>query len=626
MQPGEFAETFPTICTVSAQPPPTLCLSHRWGKPMQNPNSPPAGKTVAKHGKRWLVLALLLPASLVLATGFLPANAAEPAVTIPWQEFQQLYAAQQKTVEQPQVTARYSIQRAAYSFTPADNQLTGSVSISGEWLAGEPEPIPLFSSELAITDIQKIDGGALVSTAAGYQLLANGQLPFSLELEVAISAANGGKYALAIPPALSNRLSIANTSNSTRDAVAYGDGLIPLGDGEFTFASRQQLQFTVAKPLPAPPLSIDMVSQFTLASSRLQQQLWLMSDATQRDVTLKFDSKLTWLRSPAGQLQKAGEITLERLPAGKPVLLRFEKPWRAEPILLPTITDNRGEQGLYTINSPLSGQLVAADSSNHTLATVPVALKTTLPGVSRLQQTRQKSLSLQFQPYTAVEQPPLIVDNVSFYSSYANDGRQLSTLRLTVPAGYGKQLSIPPVADAEVWSLAVNGHNKPLYKNSESGWVVPLSGGGDALIELTWIQQRPQLGLQGELPLNIPPLGLAARSLSVVLALPPRLELLSMESDLSPAAANAVPRSVPLHGKPRFFSRPFYRGEAITAALYYREPVERSGQSPIATSRITPPRASRYDDAVEAATEIASDIGEEVHDSNSWIIQQEAKQ
>lgn len=537
-------------------------------------NPPPPPHPPKKHGKRWLVLALLLPASLVLSTGFLPAHAAEPAVTIPWAEFQQLYATQLRPQRETPAPARFNIRQAHYAFNQKDThtatKMTGSVKITGRWLTGTPQPISLFSNGLAITAINQIEGGHLVSTQGNHQFLSNGAGDFLLDLSLAIMPNKNGEYLFDIPPALSNRLTV----NSQKTLKVKSDGLIKLGDSEFTFASRNQLKFTLSSPTPPAPLAIDIVSQFSIIAERLQQQTWLISDSKQRDVRLTFDPNLTWIKNIAGHVTAPGELTLKSVPANTPIKLVFERSWKEKAVDLPTIEANRGEQGLYTLAAPLAGELSATNTRNHSLSAVPSQLKAALPQTSRLQQIKKGALQLQFRPFKAVEQPPLIVDNIGFFSSYTNDGRQLSTLRLSVPMDYGKQLTLPPVTDAEVWSLTVNGLNTPLFSNSDSGWVVPLTGKRDALIELTWVQQHQRPGLQGQFPLSIPPLGLAARSLSIVLALPSRLELLSMEGDLSPAAAFSVPRSVPLHGAPRFFSQPFYRGEAITAALFYREPVE----------------------------------------------------
>jgi hypothetical protein len=107
--------------------------------------------------------------------------------------------------------------------------------------------------------------------------------------------------------------------------------------------------------------------------------------------------------------------------------------------------------------------------------------------------------------------------------------------------------------------------------------VIPLDEGA-SVIELAYLQKGEKLGLEGRLNVMVPATGLAARKLNVAIALAERVELIAMEGGLEPTQGSGWPTVQGFAGKPYFFTRPFYRGDQLDAAIYYQEPLDTSEQ------------------------------------------------
>ncbi len=156
-----------------------------------------------------------------------------------------------------------------------------------------------------------------------------------------------------------------------------------------------------------------------------------------------------------------------------------------------------------------------------------------------------------------------MLDAVTFFAAYGEDGQVLTTLRMAVPATAGTRLRLKPVPGVEVWSVTVDGAR---------AWVVPLDGKSAAEVEIALLARHDRPALRGNLNLTLPETGLSARVLYFGLALPKRLELASMDSDLAPEDPARLPHPEYFRGSSYLFTRSFYRGEAIPVALTYREP------------------------------------------------------
>ncbi|MFH1708227.1 MAG: hypothetical protein ABIF71_09960 [Planctomycetota bacterium] len=80
--------------------------------------------------------------------------------------------------------------------------------------------------------------------------------------------------------------------------------------------------------------------------------------------------------------------------------------------------------------------------------------------------------------------------------------------------------------------------------------------------ELAYLNKGAPLGLHGRLEITVPRIGL-----------PARVDLLSLDGPVSPAAAPAGKAPAEFIGRPHHFARSFYKGEAMQLAVAYKEPV-----------------------------------------------------
>ncbi|MCP4768244.1 MAG: hypothetical protein GY875_18490 [Gammaproteobacteria bacterium] len=176
-----------------------------------------------------------------------------------------------------------------------------------------------------------------------------------------------------------------------------------------------------------------------------------------------------------------------------------------------------------------------------------------------------------------VETPEVVLDTVSFFVSFTEDGSVLSAMSLVLPPNSRSQLELDPIDGAEVWSLQVNGKPRSLYSSPEQKWIVPLESNVDSQITLAYLTRGSKLGLQGRLDFNIPETGLTARRVELTVGLPKRMQMLAMDSDLQPDQGRDRPLFDSFSGRPHYFSKPFYRGHALASSIIYQEPVNHDG-------------------------------------------------
>jgi hypothetical protein len=127
----------------------------------------------------------------------------------------------------------------------------------------------------------------------------------------------------------------------------------------------------------------------------------------------------------------------------------------------------------------------------------------------------------------------------------------------------------------------VNGQKTSIYadRNDGSGntgaerWIIPLARGKVSHVELAFIRQDQKPGLQGKFETRLPATGLPSNSVRIGIALPERLQLLSLEGPVSPAPENHWKKPGGFIGRPYYFSRAFYAGDGLKMMLSYKEPV-----------------------------------------------------
>ena len=365
--------------------------------------------------------------------------AIESTVTVPWQAFDSIYKEQieqdLKKAEIPEPDPLIALESIQYDLTVQGEQVIGTIAIAGSVLVGDPDPLPLFGENLAVTNTLEATNAVMLADAGRYYLYTYDAGVFSIRFEVSLPIADfqvKPRLEFEVPTAVRNELKI---TLSERLQLLPSDALHPVGDRYF-FSPRSLLS------------------------------------------------------------------------------IGFE---------------HVGE----TIDGVLSEDSLLSE----------------------------------------VDTPDAVLQSVTFYSSFAEDGTVLSAMHLVIPANERNQLELDPIEGAEVWSLTVNDKPRSLYLSAAEKWVIPLDAKIDSKVALAYLTRNQKLGLEGRLDFEIPETGLTARSVNLVVGLPERMHMLAMDSDLQPANGKAWPAFKSFNGRPHFFSKPFYRGRAFSASIIYQEPV-----------------------------------------------------
>lgn len=365
--------------------------------------------------------------------------ATESSVTVPWQEFDAIYKdqitqdliAEEVSEPDPVIT----LENIQYDLEVRQTQVTGTVSISGSVLVGDPEPVHLFGQNIAVIDLLEAKNAALLANDGRYELYTFEAGVFSIQIVVSIPITDfqvKPRLEFDVPPAVRNELKIETSENLK---LLDSDSLHKI-DGSYFFSPRRALS------------------------------------------------------------------------------IEFEH-----------------------VSQPLNGS-----ESEDTLL-------------------------------SQVDTPDAVLQSVSFFTSFAEDGTVLSAIHLVLPASDSNQLELDPIEGAEVWSLRVNDKPRSLYLSAAEKWVIPLDLKVESKVVLAYLTRNQKLGLEGRLDFEIPQTGLTARQINLIVGLPERMQMLAMDSDLQPASGRGWPVFDSFSGRPHFFSRPFYRGRAFSAAVIYQEPV-----------------------------------------------------
>ena len=78
----------------------------------------------------------------------------------------------------------------------------------------------------------------------------------------------------------------------------------------------------------------------------------------------------------------------------------------------------------------------------------------------------------------------------------------------------------------------------------------------------------------------MPGVGLPAKRVSLGIGLPERVELLSIEGPVTPAARPSSGPPEAFDGTPYYFSRSYYEGTGMQLSAYYKEPAENDLTAP----------------------------------------------
>jgi len=518
--------------------------------------------------------------------------AAVPRVSLPWSEFKQLYTEhlqrewnEAKVKEEPFL---YTFDNATYRLQLGGNGAQGNLRLSGQLLQGKPRPVKLFDTDLTITQVNAIEGGFLSSDTQGYHLHLTQSGAFYLDCEILLPQREDSRspyVAFQIPAAVKNSLSL-EPAPEWRVLEAPGR---QLDDGPYFFSPQPQMVVRFApndSVLGQPPL-VDSFTHLELLDNSYRATVYLVPRRKlSQPLQMRFPGA-RWLNASvqhawitlAGKTQDNLVITLPP-DWQQPLTLDYELPVAAKTLQLPAITNNLGQEGAFQITVPSSARLsLSGNGLQQGLDSqrLPSALRQ-YAGVRGLYARipSVQPVQLAVERFDTVAEPAMVLDAVYQYTTVADNGTLLSVLRLQVPPLLERRLMLNAVADAEIWSLTVNGEPRSIYGQHDNRWIVPLAE-GSSLVELAYWRKTPRLTLQGRLELPMPALGVAAQSYHLALGLPERVELVALEGDLEPGDGKKWPTVSPFSGRPYYFTQPFYRGEALPVAIHYREPVAVSG-------------------------------------------------
>jgi hypothetical protein len=532
----------------------------------------------------------------LLAAGLSAATPAGESVTVPWEEFKRLYEESVRREVMQGLPAREApaaaaIEEAVYRLKVGEQSASVSVLLTGRTPAGRAEALRLFGGDVIVASTGAFRGGALSARDGGLALLPEPDSEFQVELSLLLPVGEDGRSKLAgfrPPVALRNSL-VVELPQGTKLASAPGlDG----GDGTFHFPGGQDVEVrfeAASRTQAAAPPEIDVLTRLGIQGRRLVLDTCLVpARPLPGPVTMRLPAGAQYSGSSlkASWIEKPAEAGLRiNLPQGFDDVItlqcfieRGEEDGESE-LELPAVADNVGREGFLVVSEPDDAEVRVSGAglaSGIPQSRIPAALRGIAAGSGGyLRAAPGGSVKLSTRRYRTVAAPEVVLDAIHFFTAFDEAGGALSVLRLKLPASAGNRLRLKRVEGAEIWSLRVNDAQKEVYSLDGDSWIVPLAGDRDSKVELAFLRRGGKLGLQGRLDLVLPEVDISARELFVGAALPARVDLLSVEGDLSPAAGDAMPVPAEFTGRRHFFSRSFYKGEGLKAGLFYKEPVER---------------------------------------------------
>ncbi len=533
------------------------------------------------------------PLSSLLVLALVCTHAAADSATVPWNEFKELYTehleSKRKKDEDRKSDAPpgYTLRRAEMVVRAAGDTATGEIVIAGESLAPPPVIVPLIGDLTTVSGVRDEQGGNVLRAANAVAFRSNASGPFQVTLDVVLPVRQERHervFDLPAAAAITNALRIELPPGSRlTDApgIAGPDGRRYIAAGQ-----TQTIRYVnEQEAINAMPPAIDIFTEITVHQHRLRLTSLL---APAQPVTRAFELALpagarvvsATLQDKWWRLQDDGHYRIELpsdLDRAPEIVAEVDAPvMKSLRLLLPRIRDNIGSEGNFTVREPVHTRITVQGAElrgNLPAEQLPTAIRERWPALADFDYAGEDHpITIAFEPLAAISTPTIVLDAVTFYTAYGEDGQLLTTLRLDVPASVGTRLRLKPVADAQVWSVTVNGVRRDMLKEDDRAWIVPLDGNAAAQVEIALISRHERPALRGRLQLTLPETGLSARALYYGLALPKRLELASMDSELAPEDPGRLAHPEYFKGSTYLFTRSFYRGEAIPIALVYREP------------------------------------------------------
>ena len=519
-------------------------------------------------------------------------------VALPWEEFKQLYRERvereiKATLAPPDTAPVYALEAADFRIKIEQERVWGEMQLTGTVISGSVRRIPIFNAPVVIQRVDLIEGGHLVveNTPAGHVFFRPSETrSFQIRLSFFMPVTERRNIRTAempIPAALKNILRIETTDKMELiEAPGIKDAR-----GVFHFTTQPSLRIRFGDEQMITrhrrPV-IDMLSQVTLKNRRFRMTSLLSA-------SLGFPEEFSIVIPPgfdfvgisedrAGvRVLPDGSLTVRPQNRNDNLLAltfaRARATTEAQTTLfLPSIRENDGVQGHFTLISPDNVLLALAgqdEVSRVVAAGLSPFFRAVLEGSERVFKTgADQGVRVNTQFLEQVAAAPLVLDRIAFFSAFEENGSNLAVMVLELPPDAGGHLAVEPVAGADIWYLKVNGQLREIYTDPKRDWIIPLPDGQAAHVELAILRRGTKLNLSGRLDLRLPAVKYPCRELHIGIALPARVELVSLEGPVSPASAGELQAPPEFIGQPYHFQRAFYRGDGMDLALMYREPAQ----------------------------------------------------
>jgi hypothetical protein len=518
-------------------------------------------------------------------------QAAADSATVPWNEFKALYTEHLESTRRKDEDRKagappgYTLRRAEMALRADGDSVTGEIMFAGETLSPPPVIVPLIGEGTVVAAVRGESGGHVLRTAEAVAFRSDTAGPFQVTLDVVLPVArerDARSFEVPGPAAITNALRI-DLPPGSRLIAAPG---IPGPDGRRYLAAGQTrtIRYVNEQEAATMPPAIDIFTEITVHQHRLRLTTLLVPE---QPLTRPFDLELpagarivsSALQDEWWRLQNDGLYRID-LPGdfdrALEIVADLDAPG-SQPlqVMLPRIRGNIGAEANFTVREPVHTRVSVQGTGlagNLPAEQLPAAIRERWPALAEFDHAGDEPVAIALEPLQSIATPELVLDAVTFYAAYGEDGQVLTTVRMAVPASAGTRLRLKPVPGAEVWSVTVNGARRDLLTEDDRAWIVPLDGNAAAEVEVALLSRHERPAMRGKLQLILPETGLSARALYFGLALPKRLELASMDGDLAPEDPARRPHPEYFKGSTYLFTRSFYRGEAIPIALAYREP------------------------------------------------------
>ena len=516
-------------------------------------------------------------------------------VGLPWQEFKILYRKHiegelSEKLQKGREKQHYSIEHALFELKIKEGMAHCHVKMKGELLSKGLTEIPLLPGSTVLSKVKEVSGGKLVvgkDEKQSLSILCPSQGSFTVELSFLPKIEEDRRSSfLELPPspAIENSLAL-DLAKSYRlleqPARSDGSGLFRFPRNRATvirFALKEQVKQSKRK------VDIESCSHIFLNGRRLFLTAYFKARAPlPPKILLRAPRGSSYISSslPKRAIIEGEQAIKIKLPEDDPSIFWLRFALDGMGCNLPSIVDNRAREGIFLLEDPDDGQISFKDEQNLgaleelSPSSLLESLAALLPERERLLRlTKKKSFQVSLQRFSTVQTPALVLDEIQMYCSFEENGSSLSILEFTLPELQEKRLNMKPVKAAEIWSLTVNGESRRVFEDDKGQWVLPLAEQGKSRVRLCFLRQGEKLGLRGRLQVIHPALGIPAKDSFLTIGLPKRVNLVSLEGPVVGDARGA--RSLPKDfvGKAHSFRRHFAKGEEISVAVYYREPVD----------------------------------------------------